>query len=119
MAKIMFNTGSFAYNGTTYYVTSLKESDKYTKVDVTDTGTTGNGKEFVYGRVEQGFNVEMWASSSAAVPVKGASKACTLNFNGITFAGSASLESVEVAASIDQAVKLTVVGTFDGAVTQS
>lgn len=118
MAKIMFNTGSLSFDGKTYYVTSLKKSDKYAKVDVTDTGTAGNSKEFIYGRFESGINVEMWAISGS-IPACGVSKAMITNFNGITFTGSGSFESVEISAALDNAVKLTAVGTFDGTIVTS
>lgn len=121
MAKMIFSNSSsaFIFDGSTYYLTDLTFNQGSDKIDVTDTGTSGDGKEYIYGRKERTFNAQAWKDSATALPTLATSKACTLKFEGNMYVGSASLESVEVAGSIDNGVKLTVNGTFNGAVSSS
>lgn len=121
MAKmILSTTGSkMIFDGTTYYVTDLSYAENSSRIDVTDTGTTGDGTEFVYSRVERPITISMWKSSTADGPAIRTKKACTIAFEGYSYIGSASFESKTVAASLDAGVKLDLSGVFEGAVSES
>lgn len=121
MAKTIFSTtgSKMIYDGTTYYVTDLSYDEKADKVDVTDTGTSGDGKEYVYTRSERTISVDLWKDSATLVPAIKTLKACTLQFEGNKWIGSASFDGFNVSGQINNAVKLTLNGTFQGSISQS
>lgn len=121
MSKMIFSTtaSKMIFDGTTYYVTDLTYGQTANRVDVTDTGTAGDGTEWVYGRKERTISVDAWKDSATNLPTLATKKACTLAFEGNLFVGSASFESVEIAASIDTGVKFSLSGVFEGSVSSS
>lgn len=121
MSKMIFSTtgSAIVFDGTTYYLTDLTYGQTANRIDVTDTGTSGDGTEFVYGRVERTISVDMWKDSASAGPSLKTKKACTIKFENNLYIGSASFESVEIAGSIDTGIKMTLAGVFEGSVSSS
>jgi len=121
MPKSIFSTSGskLVYDGTTYYLTSLTYDIKADKKDVTDTGTAGDGKEYVFTRVERTFSAELWKDSSQLTPALKTKKALTLYFEGNRWIGSGSLDSISVKGTLDDGIKLSVNGMFEGAVSES
>lgn len=118
MAKMIFSTtGSvFIFDGTSNYLTNMTFSETKNKINVTDTGTSGDGTEYVYGRSERTFTVDIMKTSGSADLALGVSKACVMKFEGHQYVGSASLDSKSIEGSIDNAVKVKYSGTFQGAI---
>ena len=70
--KTIFSTVSsyFKYAATTYYLTDLTFNENFDKIEVTDTATSGDGKEYKTGRAERSFTVDiMYDSSSVDIPL--------------------------------------------------
>lgn len=122
MSKFIFAsvaTGSyFKFDATTYYLSNLTLSETADKIDVTDTATTGDGKEYVYGRRERTFSAELFMTnlSASAEPALATRKAIEISFEGRKYIGSGSLESKEITGAVDSAIAVSFNGTFDGAV---
>lgn len=120
MSKFIFSTtGSyFQYDDTKYYMTDMTFNEAAAKIDTTDVATSGDGKEYVYGRKDRTFSVDIFVDniSGSKMPAIGVSKAVVLAFEGRTYTGSGSLESKNIVGSIDTAMKMTFAGSFDGAV---
>ena len=121
MAKMIFSTtgSKMVFDSTTYYVTDLTYGQTANRIDVTDTGTAGDGTEFVYGRVERTISVDMWKDSASTGPAIKTKKACTIYYENNQYIGSASFESSEIAGSIDTGIKLSLSGIFEGSVSSS
>lgn len=120
MAKNVLTTGKFTLNSVEYGVTALSMSKKSNDVDVTDTDTTGSEKEYLGGRVERTFTVDMWKDATEADPTLGGTGAAgELDFEGFTYAGTMILNEIVQSAAIDDAIKLTVAGRFSGTVTET
>jgi len=119
MAKQVLTTGKFVYNSVTYGVTNLSLDKNLSEVDMTDTDTTGNEKEYLAGRQERPLTVEMWKDVNQADPPLGEVYAGSLDFEGFTYSGNIILLSIKNSAAIDDGVKMTVEGRFTGAVTET
>lgn len=117
MAKEAFQTGSFTSGGVTYAVTTLNYSETYGEVDVTDTSTTSDGREYVGTRAERTFSIGLFMDTSEADVVMNTASAITIDFEGKTYVGSGSVLTKTVDASMDGAVAATYTGRFNGAVT--
>ena len=105
--------------GSTYYLTSMKLDKTAKEIDTTNTGTTGDGTEFKYGRVDRAFSIEyLFDRTKLDIPIKTASL-ITMSFDGKTYVGSGSFNATHVIASIDDVVKCSADGKFNGAVTES
>lgn len=121
MSKMIFSTigSKMTFDDITVYLTDLSFSEKSNKIDVTDTGTTGDGTEFVYSRVERPFTVDSWKDSATAdLPIR-TKKACTIQYENNKYIGSASFESKDIKGSIDTGVKITYTGVFEGSISAS
>ncbi len=119
MSKAVLTTGDFTFNAVVYVVTDMSMDVSYSEVDVTDTGTTGDGKEYLGGRAERTFSIDLWLDKNAADPPMKTEYAATIDFEGKTYAGNAILLSKSVQGSIDNGIKLSLSGRFNGAVTET
>jgi len=119
MAKQVLTTGDFTYNSITYGVTSMEISKIADEVDVTDSATSGNEREWLGGRQAREFSIEMWKDVNEADPPLGTSYAFELDFEGFSYSGNAVLLEIVSSAQIDQACKMTVRGRTTGAVTET
>ena len=66
MAKKVLTTGKFTFNSVEYKVTDVRFEENYNEIDVTDTGTSGDGKEYLGGRAERSFTVTIWMQAGDA-----------------------------------------------------
>lgn len=119
MAKDTLTTGKLTFNAVEYAVTSFDYNEQYDEVDVTDTGTTGDGKEYLGGRAERTFTVVMWRDTGVAAPPRNSAQTMELDFEGLTYAGTGIILSMQVTASTDNAIQMTVTGRFNGTVTET
>ena len=119
MAKSVLKTGQFTYNSVAYGVTSMETRNVANEVDLTDTNTSGNEKEYLGGRQERTFTIEMWKDATDADPAIGTAYTAELDFEGFTYSGSAVLLEVAQSGSIDNGVVLSVSGRFSGTVTET
>lgn len=117
MAKKVLTTGVFTFNSVDYVVTALRFNEIYGQVDVTDTGTTGDGKEYLGGRAERSLTIELWNDVASADAPMNTEYAAVINFEGKTYGGSAILLEKATEATIDNGVKTTYTGRFNGTVT--
>lgn len=117
MSKAVLNTGDFTFNSVVYVVTDMSFDESFGEVDVTDTGTTGDGKEYLGGRAERTFSIDLWMNKNAADPPLNTQYAATIDFEGKTYAGNAIMLSKSIQGSINNGIKLSLSGRFNGAVT--
>ena len=119
MSKAIFSTtGSFfQQNATKYYLTSLEFGESYDQIETTDTNTTGDGKEYLGGRAERTFKVDIICDVGVADLTMNSVLICTASFEGKHYIGSASLLGKTVQGSLDDAIKASYDGKWSGAVT--
>ncbi len=119
MAKVVMTTGDFTYNSVVYGVTSMEATKVAEEVDLTDTATSGNEREYLGGRQERTVNIEMWKDVTLIDPPLGVANAADLDFEGFSYSGQMVLLEVNMSAQIDNGVILNVVGRFSGTVTET
>ena len=100
-----------------YFLTGLTFNESFDKVEVTDTSTSGDGKEYITGRAERGFSAEVMMNVSASDVPLNTQYIMTASFEGRRYFGSASLYTKNVQGSIDDSIKVSYEGSFNGAVT--
>ena len=115
--KEAFVTGSFTYGATKYVLTTMNYSENYGEIDVTDTGTSGDGKEYLGSRAERTFSIGLFVLTDIADITMNTEAALIMDFEGKTYAGSGSLLTKTIDGSIDSAVTATYTGRFNGEVT--
>ena len=121
-SKFVFSsTGSFLDIQTVqrYFLTGLTFNESYDKIESTDTSTTGDGKEFITGRAERGFTAEVMMNVSASDIPLNTEYFMTASFEGKRYFGSASIYTKNVQGSIDDSIKVSYEGSFNGTVSQS
>jgi len=119
-SKFVFSsTGSFldVQAVQRYFLTGLSFNESYDKIESTDTSTTGDGKEFITGRAERGFTADILMNVSASDIPLNTQYIMTASFEGRRYFGSASLYTKAVQGSIDDIIKVSYEGSFNGAVT--
>lgn len=89
MAKSAFRSSYIALGGTTYYITSCSISDSYEEIDVTDTGTSGNIREYTGGFRDAGFNFTIIEDPTSADLTMNTEQSCTVSWEGKTYSGNA------------------------------
>lgn len=112
MAKQILTTGKFRFDDVDYGVTSVEKEKTTSEVDVTDSATTGEEKDYLATRREQRFTVEMWKDVAAQDPVMREYKRCEIDFEGHEHFGEGLLLSINENAAIDNAVQLAINGRF-------
>jgi predicted secreted protein len=117
MAKKVLKTGKFTFNSVVYPVTDMSIEESFDEIDVTDTGTTGDGKEFLGGRANRSFSVTVWLDSQAADIPLSTEAAGEIDFEGKKYAGQMILLSKTTEGSVDAGIQQTYSGRFNGAVT--
>ena len=119
MAKSVLTTGTFTFNSIEYGVTNMETTKSADEVDLTDTKTSGNEREYLGGRQERTLSIEMWKDATEADPTLGSALAGEIDFEGFTYAGDVILLEITQRAAIDNGVQLTVSGRFTGTVTET
>lgn len=119
MAKKVLTTGKFTFNSVAYGVTNMEANKVAEEVDVTDTATSGNEREYLASRQSRNISVEMWKDVTLADPVLGTGYTGELDFEGFTYSGTIILLEISQSAAIDGAVQLTCRGRFSGTVTET
>jgi len=117
MAKGVFNTGHVEIGTTTYNVFNITYNEKYAEVDGTDTGSSGNVKEYYAGRADRTFSFSMFNDLGSADIALNSSDTIELSFAGKTYSGTGIILEKNVEGAIDDMVKTTYSGRFTGAVT--
>lgn len=117
MSKKIFKTGALSFSGSSYVVTAFNYAENYGEIDVTDTGTSGDGKEYLGSRAERTFTVSLFMEVTGSDLTMNSSAPLEMDFEGKTYAGTGSMLTKTVDASIDNAVEVTYTGRFNGSVT--
>ena len=117
MAKKSLATGKLTFNSVEYGVVSLDFNEAFGEIDVTDTSTTGDGKEYLGGRVDRTFSVELWMDVNAPDIAMNSPQAGELDFEGKTYAGTMIFLTRNSNGAIDAGIKQTYTGRFNGSVT--
>ena len=121
MGKEVLTTGFITY-GTPpveYGVTAMDLTKAAAEIDLTDTKTVGNEKEYQTGRIDKTFTATWWKDVSIADPVIAESHPCEMDFEGYTYVGVAYLTEVAPSASIDEGIQLAITGRFTGTVVET
>lgn len=120
MAKAILKTGKLTYNSIQYGVTEMRVSKTTEDVDVTDTASSTNEKEFLSsGRFAREVTVTLWKNVNAANLVIGTAYTATLSFENFIYSGSLVWTSLEDVGTIDGAVQQTYTGRFTGTVSET
>lgn len=108
------------FNSLTFNVTSINYEVNYDEVDGTDTATAAGAKEFDAGFAERKSSLDLWMKDATADPVLGTAQSATLTFaTGITAIGSFRPESKKFQGEVKGRQKVTINGTWQGAVTET
>lgn len=117
MSKKGLTTGKFTFDSVAYAVVDLRFGEQYNEIDVTDTGTSGDGKEFISTRADRSFTIGIWMNVAAADLAMNSPKTAEIDFEGKKYSGTVILLSKENEGAIDNGIKQTYIGKFNGAVT--
>lgn len=117
MAKQALKTGKLTFNSVEYGVVSMDFNEAFSEIDVTDTSTTGDGKEYLGSRAERTFTVEVWMQDNAADIALNSAQTGELDFDGKTYSGTMIFLTRNTNGAIDAGIKQTYTGRFNGAVT--
>ena len=117
--KTIFSTTNsyFKYGATTYYLTDLTFNENFDKIEVTDTATSGDGKEYKTGRAERSFTVDLMYDSGSADLTLNTATGVTASFEGKFYLGQAALYTKTINGTLDSAIKASYEGSFNGSVT--
>lgn len=99
------------------YVTNLKVSRSLSKVDLTDTETSGSFKEYLAGREETTFSFDMFMGVNEDDFPTGAVTDLEISFEGKKYKGSGILEKMDADGSIDAGITQSYSGSFSDTVT--
>jgi len=118
--KQIGGASTLLFNALTFNVTSINYDVSFDEVDVTDTATAATAKEILTAYAERKTSMDLWMKDTVADPVLGTAQAATLTFAaGITAAGSFRPESKKLQGEVKAAQKVTIAGTWQGAVTEA
>lgn len=118
--KITGKNMLFTHNSVPYKVTDMSYEVNFDEIDLTDSGTSGDGTEIDIGRAERKVSLDCFILNSAAEIVRGIAQAATLLFaTGVTVAGSFRPEGIKIKTELKAGDKVTISGAFQGAVTES
>lgn len=119
MAKTAFKNSTFTFNSTEYYLTSMSDNESYGEIEVTDTGTTGNGKEFVAGRQQFDVTIEVIEDPTVADITLGTEASGEADWEGKTYTGDFIFLTRAKSGSIDDKIVNSYTGHFNGTVTKA
>ena len=103
-----------------YTVTDIKYSETYEEIDVTDSGTAEDSTEFEAGFAERKVSVDYWSKDTQKSIQRGSAEAAVITLApGVTISGNLRFESLNMQDEVKGAVKESVSGTFQGAVTEA
>lgn len=109
----------FTFNSVPYYVTSINYEVNYDEVDLTDTQTAATAKELQTGFAERKTSLDLWMKDTVAEPPLNANYSAVLLFaTGISATGTFRAENKKLQGEVKGAQKVTVTGTWQGAVTE-
>ena len=117
MAKQALKTGKLTFNSVEYGVVSFDFNESHGEIDVTDTSTTGDSREYLGSRAERSFTVELWMQDNAADIALNSAQTGELDFEGKVYSGTMIFLTKNTNGAIDSAIKQTYTGRFNGAVT--
>ena len=121
MSKAIFSTtgSKVTFAGTDYYPTDVTFDETADKVEVTDVGTSGDGREYIYTRKTREFSADIFYDPTVADIVLATKSPMTLRFENALIVGSGSMEAINKVGSVDDGMKITYKGVFEGAVSTS
>lgn len=119
MAKKVLLDGKFTFNSVQYGFTQCTIDETHDEVDVTDTATTGDGREFLGTRANRTISITMWNDVNAADLPTNVEYAGSVDAQGKTYSGQIILLSKSVGLSTDNATQNTYNGRFNGAITET
>ena len=108
------------HNAIDYPATSVSYEESWDEIDVTDGATPNEGTEAVAGFANRTSSVDIWMKDNVQPPAMKTAQSATLLFaTGLTAAGSFRPESRSYQGSVRDAQKVTIGGTWQGAVTET
>ena len=89
MAKSAFRTSYISLAGTAHYITQCSLNDTYEEIDITDTGTSGNIREYTGGFRDASFTFTIVEDPTVADLTMNTEQSCTVHWEGKTYTGAA------------------------------
>lgn len=77
MGKTIGTTGIITFGGTDYGAIEITANFDVEQADVTDGQTSGDGREYLAGRVARELSCKLWVDDATAEPSEGATGALT------------------------------------------
>lgn len=106
-SKVVGKGCQLTFNSVVYPCTSVSYDETYSEIDVTDSATTGNGKETVISRAKRSSKVSAWVGATADDMTLGTAQTATLLFaTGCSVTGSAVPMSKSIQGSVNEATKI-------------
>ena len=88
MSKVAFTDSTISIGGSAKYITTCSLNDSYEEIDVTDTGTSGDIREYVGGFRDAGFSFTMIEDPTVADLTLNTSASLIVSWEGKTYTGS-------------------------------
>ena len=117
MAKSSFRDSKVTINSTDYYVTDFNFTDNYDEIDITDTGTSGNIKEYTGGFREISFSFTMIEDPTSADITMDTEYSIEVDHEGKTYVGDGKVLTKSKGGSIGSAATAAYTVRFTSAPT--
>lgn len=118
--KKVLQTGDFTFNAVTYGVIEMTVTKDTAEVDLTDTASSAGEREYAStGRAERTFTIVIYKDINSANPALDSAQTATIDFEGFSYSGTATLLTLEDTGAIDGAIQQTITGRFSGTVTET
>ncbi len=114
MAATVFLSGWIDFQALRFYPTNLSFNEQADMIDVTDLSTGLELSDFVWNKAKANFTAEGWLEIDQAFPTRGDEITLDLDFEGFAIAGAGRIQTVNVDAVFDTAIRITLSGVFVG-----
>ena len=116
MAREALTTGTATFNSIEYDITDLSYDVAHGSVDSNDTGTDAGESEAISLRAKRTFSFTMFMDTEVADPPTGAQNTLVLDFEGKLRTGTAVIDTLGDAGTLDGMITQVYSGYFNGAV---
>jgi len=88
MAKSAFRDSYINLGGTVYYITTCSLNDSYEEIDITDTGTDGDIRDYTGGFRDASFTFTIIEDPTVADLTMNTEQSCSVNWEGKVYTGN-------------------------------
>ncbi len=120
MGKVIIDTDQVTIGSTAYDITNVKYGKKADKVDVTDTGSPADSKEYLPNpRADYSFSFDLFVDEAVALPAFNTPGTVTLNYGGFVITGTGVVDSEDLDGALGSSPTISCSGYFTAKPTET